>query len=144
MRLSHSRRVGSTRRAALLGVELLERRDLLAVVSVNAGQVVRLVDTQLLGVNVDWWDSNLNTQETQQMVQAAGLTTFRMGGGSSWDVIHFTDPTFSSLGLGSAPSMASFIASMDGRGVVTLDYGSGSPQEAAAYLAYLNAPVGNT
>ena len=29
-------------------------------------------------------------------------------------------------------------------GVATLDYGSGSPQEAAAFLAYLNAPVGNT
>ena len=40
--------------------------------------------------------------------------------------------------------MASFIASVNGQAVVTLDYGSGSPQEAAAFLAYLNAPVGNT
>ena len=40
--------------------------------------------------------------------------------------------------------MASFIASVNGVGLATLDYGSGSPQEAAAFLAYLNAPVGNT
>ena len=40
--------------------------------------------------------------------------------------------------------MASFVASMNGQAVVTLDYGSGSPQEAAAELAYLNAPVGAT
>ena len=40
--------------------------------------------------------------------------------------------------------MASFIASVNGVGLATLDYGSGSPQEAAAFLAYLDAPVGNT
>ena len=40
--------------------------------------------------------------------------------------------------------MASFVASVNGQAVVTLDYGSGSPQEAAAELAYLNAPVGST
>jgi hypothetical protein len=33
---------------------------------------------------------------------------------------------------------------MNGVGLTTIDYGSGSPQEAAAFLAYLNAPVGNT
>ena len=47
-------------------------------------------------------------------------------------------------GGGDRASMASFIASVDGQGLVTLDYGSGSPQEAAAFLAYLDAPVGNT
>ncbi len=40
--------------------------------------------------------------------------------------------------------MASFISSVKGVGLATIDYGSGSPQEAAAFLAYLNAPVGNT
>ena len=53
-------------------LELLEARELLAVVSVNAAESVRAVDTQLLGVNVAWWDCDLNTNETQQMVQAAG------------------------------------------------------------------------
>ena len=50
------------------GLEGLEERVLLATVTVNASQVVRAVDTQLLGVNVAWWDSNLNTSQTQQMV----------------------------------------------------------------------------
>ena len=40
--------------------------------------------------------------------------------------------------------MASFVASVKGQAVVTLDYGSGSPQEAAAFLAYFNGAVGNT
>ena len=35
------------------------------------------------------------------------------------------------------PQFAQFIAALGGTGVVTLDYGSGSPQEAEAQLAYL-------
>ena len=37
--------------------------------------------------------------------------------------------------------MAQFIASVHGQGIVTLDYGDGSPQEAAALLSYLDAPT---
>ncbi len=119
------------------GLEGLEGRVLLATVAVNASQVVRPVDTQLLGVNVAWYDSNLNTSETQQMVQAAGLTMFRFPGGSSSDDFHFNaPPTYN--GEGTDASMASFIASVNGVGLATLDYGSGSPQEAAAFLAYLD------
>jgi hypothetical protein len=106
-----------------------------AAVTVDVGQVVRPVDTKVLGVNVDWWDPNVNTAQTDQMVQAAGLTLFRLGGGSSTDELHFNAQPMA------AGRMASLIASVGGAGMVTLDYGSGSPQEAAAYLAYLNAPV---
>jgi hypothetical protein len=124
-------------------VECLEGRELLAVVTVNASQIVRAVDTQLLGVNLTWWDTNLNTSQTEQMVQSAGLTMFRFPGGSSSDDFHFNaPPTYN--GEGTDASMASFISAMNGVGLATIDYGSGSPQEAAAFLAYLNAPVGNT
>ena len=42
-------------------LESLEIRDLLAAVTVDVSQVVRQVNTQLLGVNTAWWDSSLNT-----------------------------------------------------------------------------------
>ena len=103
------------------GLEWLEKRELLATVSVNAGEVVRAVDPQLLGVNVAWYDSDLNTSQTQQMVQAAGLTMFRFPGGSSSDDFHFNQaPTYN--GEGTDASMASFIASVNGVGMATLDY----------------------
>ena len=123
--------------------EPLEVRDLLAGVSVDVSQVVRQVNTQLLGVNTVWWDTNLDTSQTEQMVESAGLNLFRLPGGSSSDDFHFNEPP-SYQGEGTIPSMASFVASVNGQAVVTLDYGSGSPQEAAAELAYLNAPVGST
>jgi len=142
MRIHGLRNRGAKRRQ-LLGFDDLERRELLASVTVNAGQVVRSVAPQLLGVNLTWWDTNLNTPQTQQLVQAAGLTMFRFPGGSSSDDFHFNaPPTYN--GEGTDASMASFVDSVAGVGLATTDYGSGSPQEAAAFLAYLEAPVGNT
>ncbi len=134
-------RVRPRRRRTIPHLEGLETRALLATISVNARQVVRPVNTQLLGVNVAWYDSVLNTQATQQMVQAAGLTMFRFPGGSSSDDFHFNaPPTYN--GEGTDGSMASFISSVNGVGMATIDYGSGSPQEAAAFLAYLNYAPG--
>jgi alpha-L-arabinofuranosidase len=124
------------------GLEPLEVRALLAVVTVDAAEQVRPVNTQLLGVNVASFDSDLNTTQTLQMVQAAGLNVFRIGG-SGADVAHFNvDGSYTAPGT--IATMAEFMASANGQGIVTVDYGSGSPQEAAALLAYLDAPVGNT
>jgi hypothetical protein len=144
----------------ILALESLEDRALLSVsstlgdlsasgdvVAVNAGQSVGSVGTPFLGVNLVSWDSYLNTSQTQQMVQNAGLGLFRFPGGSESDEFHFNVPPANQpvySGPGTAASMASFIASVNGRGIATLDYGSGSPQEAAAFLAYLNAPTTST
>ena len=57
------------------------------------------------------------------------------------DDFHFNAPP-SYTGQGTDAAIASFIASVKGVGLVTIDYGSGSPQEAAAFLAYLERPRG--
>jgi hypothetical protein len=144
----------------LLALESLEDRALLSVsptfgslsasgdvVVVNATQSQGSVGTSFLGVNLVSWDWYLNTGQTQQMVQNAGLGLFRFPGGSESDEFHFNlqpanQPVYS--GPGTVASMANFIASVNGRGIATLNYGSGSPQEAAAFLAYLNAPTTST
>lgn len=123
-------------------IEGLERRELMAAVGVDPTQVVRLVNNQVLGVNLAWWDTNLTSARTKQMVQDAGLTVFRFPGGSSSDEYHFADPPRYN-GFETAPNFARFIESVGGKGMVTLNYGTGSPQEAAAFLAYLNGSTTN-
>lgn len=125
-----------------VSTEPLEARTLFAVLTVDANDVVRDVNPHLLGVNVTWWDTQLPTSRTRDMVQAAGLNFFRFPGGSSSNEYHFTDPP-SYNGRGTAATFANFIASVGGQGVVTLNYGTASPQEGAAWLAYLNARVGD-
>jgi alpha-L-arabinofuranosidase len=106
--------------------------------TVNAASVVAPISTTQLGVNLTWWDNQLTTSQTRQMVSAAGLAAFRFPGGSSSDDFHFNvaansgDPAAITI-----PQFAQFIQAVGGTGLVTLDYGSGSPQEAAAELAYL-------
>jgi alpha-L-arabinofuranosidase len=114
--------------------------------TINAAGTVHTVSTTLLGVNLAWWDDQLTTSTTQQLVSAAGLAGFRFPGGSSSDDFHFNvasnygDPVAVTI-----PQFAQFVQTAGGAGVVTLDYGSGSPQEAAAELAYLEgSPTDST
>jgi alpha-L-arabinofuranosidase len=135
-------RIGRTPARRLLRIESLEDRSLLTVLSVNASDILRPVSAYILGTNVNWYTDNLNTAQTKDMVQASGMALFRLPGGSSSDEFHFDRAPWYS-GQGTAASMASFVASVGGGGMVTLDYGSGSPQEAAAFLAYLNGSPTN-
>jgi hypothetical protein len=126
-----------------VALEMLEPRTLCATVTVNAGQVIRDVNPHLLGVNVNWWDTQLRTARTEQMVREAGLNFFRFPGGSSSNTEHFNAPPAYN-GRGTAATFARFIAEVGGQGVVTLNYGTASPQEGAALLAYLNATPSDT
>jgi hypothetical protein len=125
-----------------LSVESLEPRQLMATVSVNANQVVRATTENLLGVNVGIW-ADANNQETHDLVAAAGLQMFRISNGSVTDYTHFNDPPIYN-NADTVPDIATFVDALHGEGLVTLDYGSGSPQEAAAELAYLNGSIDNT
>src|SRR5579864_8498963 len=49
--------------------------------TINASAAIGPVTTNTLGVNLTWWDDKLTTPQTQQMVEAAGLTAFRFPGG---------------------------------------------------------------
>src|SRR4051794_7135552 len=73
-------------------LEPLECRELLAAVSVDAGQPLRSLSSGVLGVNIAWWQSNLSTPQLKQMVQDAGMTSFRFPGGGSADTYHFDTP----------------------------------------------------
>ncbi len=106
--------------------------------TVSVGTVLGSAPPAVVGVNLAWWDSKLTTTQTQQMVTAAGLNMFRFPGGSSSDDYHFNVSANFGDGIANTiPQFAQFIQAVGGTGLVTTDYGSGSPQEAEAELAYL-------
>ena len=163
-----------SKRATFAAIDALERRVLMSTVNAAApvaGAMSNL--SSVSGVNLTWWDKELMTAQTREMVQSDGLSLFRFPGGSSSDGYHFNLPnnfanpindgadTVTNSGLGitasavlgdpdnTIPKFAQFIEQAGGTGLVTLDYGSGSPQEAEAELAYLagsvtdSTPIGN-
>ncbi len=114
--------------------------------TVNAAGILHAANTNVLGVNLEWWDADDTSAQTQSLVQSAGLTTFRFPGGSSADNYHFNmEDNYGDTSAITLPQFVQFIQTVGGTGLVTLDYGSGSPQEAAAELAYLQgAPTDST
>lgn len=106
--------------------------------TVNINSDINPASTNILGVNLAYWDDQLTTSETASMLDAAGLDMFRFPGGSASDDYHFNSS--SNDGDSSAntiPQFAEVVDSVGGQAIITTDYGSGSPQEAEAELAYL-------
>jgi alpha-L-arabinofuranosidase len=139
-RQSSSALTHKIKRPLITCVESLETRRLLSI-AVDASQTIRSVNTDLLGVNIATWDGALTSSQTQQLVAAAGIQAFRIPGGSTADNFHFAVQGGNVGGYNSVGAMAEFVQSVNGVGVATVNYGTGSPQEGAAMLAYLNAPI---
>jgi hypothetical protein len=126
-----------------LQFERLEDRHMLAVTAVtstiNAGAPIQADTPADLGANLATWDAQDETSQTESLVEAGGLDLFRFPGGISADTTHFNVASGQTV-----PQFAQFVQSVGGAGLITVDYGSGSPQEAAAELAYLQGSPTDT
>ncbi len=103
-------------------------------------------NTGLLGVNLTYWDSSMDNSQTEQLVEADGLNTFRFPGGGS-KVRRLSLQILANnyyTGSNNIAQFLQFIQAVNGTGLITTDYGSGSPQEAAAELAYLQGSPTDT
>src|SRR5450432_1346245 len=122
--------------------DTLENRTMLSTVNVNVGTTVGAVNMNMLGVNLAAWDGKMSSSTTSPMLAAAGIDAIRLPGGSTTDVYHWNVANGGPLvnGSQSIVSMANLIAGLNASAtsVVTVNYGTASPEEAAAELAYLN------
>jgi alpha-L-arabinofuranosidase len=125
---------------SVCSIELLETRTLLTTATINAADIVNIVPSDMLGVNTAPWDGLLSTSTTLSLSEAAGIDAVRIGGGSTADTWHFNSTTNSE----SIGQMADYVAELGATGIVTVDYGEGSPQEGVALWAYLNGNPSDT
>jgi len=110
--------------------------------SVNPLAVVRTIDSRMYGVNMAIWDSNLSGVATTPAFAAMGTGALRFPGGSASDDYDWQTGRSVSNGNSWANNAATFANITQGQGAqgfVTVNYGSGTPQEAAAWVAYYNA-----
>jgi hypothetical protein len=134
-------------------LESLETRSLPSAISIATDQVVRQLNSNVMGVNINGYDGLLAAQEGSQtdtqvdpsslnLIQNSGMNLFRISEGEGTDEgWHFDEQNsqFSSgVGL-----LANVVAAAGGDAMFCVNYGTGTPQEAAAYLAYLNGDVNN-
>jgi hypothetical protein len=116
------------------------------LLSVNASQPIRTADTRWFGLNTPIWDSVLDTPQTMALLTNMGATALRFPGGSDSDDFHWLQNKEDNVTYKWETSLASFIqvvTNLNAQTMITLNYGTGSTNEAAAWVAYVNAATTN-
>jgi len=115
-------------------------------VTVNAGQSIRTADTRFFGINATIWDNNFDMPQTLTILTNMGVKAIRFPGGSDSDDYHWVYNRQDANDWSWTTSPASFIhviTNINGTAMTTLNYGTGSTNEAAAWVAYVNATTSN-
>ena len=110
-------------------------------VTVNAAQPVRTIDPRHFAVNTAVWDADFDTNNTINLLTRMGALALRFPGGSLSDDYHWATNTTDSNTWQWATSFDSFaqVATTVGtQAFITVDYGSGTPAEAAAWVQQSN------
>lgn len=109
--------------------------------TVDGTQRLRTVDPRLFGLNAAVWDGSFNTSTTADLLLEADNQALRFPGGSLSDVYHWQTNTSEGETFQWATSLDAFAnvaLATQARVFITANYGSGSPQEAAAEVTYAN------
>ncbi|MER5639148.1 cellulose binding domain-containing protein [Kitasatospora sp. NPDC002227] len=115
-------------------------------VSVDAALQLATFPTTGIGVNTAVFDATMNDSATPGLLRTAGLGVVRYPGGSHSDVYHWQTGTASG-GAYVAPNTGfdAFMGTMHSAGtqpIITVNYGSGTAQEAADWVRYANVTKG--
>jgi hypothetical protein len=111
------------------------------LINVDAGVVKRTVDARLFGLNAAVWDNQFNTATTVSLLSANGTRLLRFPGGSLSDEYHWrTNTTLDNTFQWATnfDAFASVALAVNAQAVITANYGTGTPQEAAAWVQYAN------
>lgn len=109
--------------------------------TIDGKQRLRTVDPRLFGLNAAVWDGAFNTSTTADLLLEADNQALRFPGGSLSDAYHWQTNTTEGETFQWATSLDGFanVALATGARVfITANYGSGSPEEAAAEVSYAN------
>lgn len=113
-------------------------------ITVDATHVVQTLDPRFYGINLVIWDDLMTKAPTPTLVDALHQNIFRYPGGSLSDEYNWathaqiTDKSTYAGWPNSVPDFAKFIEQRGAQGIVTVNYGTGTPQMAEALVAYLN------
>ena len=116
--------------------------------TVNPQSFVRTIDSRMYGMNIAVWDGNLSGTSTTSLAATMETGAFRFPGGSESDDYNWqTDRSVSngsSQWVNNASTFAGITAAQGAQAYVTVNYGSGTPEQAAAWVAYYNGSASGT
>ncbi|RCG32971.1 alpha-L-arabinofuranosidase [Sphaerisporangium album] len=114
-------------------------------VTVNARAALATVPATGIGANHAIWDANLGTDQTADLLKDAGVKLLRYPGGSYSDIYHWADHTAPGGYVAPGTDFDTFMRGVRRTGaqpMVTANYGTGSADEAAAWVRQANVVKG--
>ncbi len=132
--------------ASIISVGLALAAHAQTAITVDTTKTVRVVDDRMFGVNTAVWDGAFTDSQTLTTLQTVNPRFLRYPGGSSADDYHWQTNTAAIEG-GSAGStnfddFAAYAKAINAQVVITANYGTGTPAEAAAWVTYSNITKG--
>ena len=122
-------------------VNLAATTPALVHLNVNASQKLRSADARWFGLNTAIWDGNFDTPTTANALKELGTRLLRFPGGSASDEYHWTTGKSGTNPWAWSTSFNSFVhiaTNVGAQGMITVNYGTGTPQEAAAWVRHAN------
>jgi len=113
----------------------------------NASQIVRTADARWFGMNGAIWDTSLDSPTTLNVLSNMGIRAVRFPGGSLSDEFHWVTNRSVGANFTWGTSTANFIHLVTNgnvQAIITVNYGTGDTNEAAAWVAYLNAATSSS
>ncbi|MFD0659599.1 hypothetical protein [Thermocatellispora tengchongensis] len=113
--------------------------------TVNARAALAAVPETGIGANHAIWDAHLGTDETADLLKDAGTKLLRYPGGSYSDIYHWADHTAPGGYVAPGTDFDTFMRGVRRTGaqaMVTANYGTGTAEEAAAWVRYANVTKG--
>jgi len=110
-------------------------------VTVNAAEGLGTIPSTAYGLNTAVWDSQMNTVQTQGLLKAAGVDMLRYPGGSYGDAYNWQNNTVQGGYVAPGTDFDQFMGTAQAIGaqpILIANYGTGTPQEAAAWVQYAN------
>ncbi|MDQ1022279.1 hypothetical protein QFZ43_008828 [Streptomyces afghaniensis] len=116
-------------------------------IRVDAGTSLGTVPSSGVGLNTGYGDEHMGDPKPTSLMKAAGVRQLRYPGGSGADDYHWKTHTYGD-GSGWIPSNTDFdhfmatAKKVGAQPILTANYGSGTPQEAADWVKYANVDKG--
>lgn len=110
-------------------------------VDVDFDSIVRTLDATMFGVNTAIWDATLDTPDSIASLHEAAPLALRFPGGSISDRYHWASNSGAPTPSHWATSFQNFMhvaTNLKAQVVITVNYGSGTPEEAAAWVRCAN------
>jgi hypothetical protein len=109
--------------------------------AVDVRQTLRPADARWFGLNTAVWDSDFDTPATSQALAELGTRILRFPGGSLSDEYHWATGKSSTNTWTWGVTFKNFIhvaTNANAQAIITVNYGSGTPAEAAAWVRHAN------